>query len=45
MEAKGMFKSEFGALFWKLWEFKLADKICAELSASFVMIVSVPRGH
>ena len=33
----------FGALLWKLCEFRLAHKICAELSTGFVLIVSEPR--
>ena len=34
--------SKFGVLFWKLWAFKLAHKIYAELSTGFVLIISVP---
>ena len=36
-QAKGTFESQFGALFRKLSELKLAHKICAELSTGFVL--------
>ena len=47
MQAKGMFKSYFGALLWKLLEFKRVrqHQISAEFSPRFVLIVSVPRGN